>query len=70
MTPLPHMKCAAVLSSCGTYRYTLERWWDRTRKPLVFFLLNPSTADASTDDRTLRRGSTSPSGRAQAASSS
>jgi hypothetical protein len=54
--PLPETECAAILSPCGTYRYTLERWWDRTRKPLVFVLLNPSTADAETDDPTLRRG--------------
>ncbi|HEY0684696.1 MAG TPA: DUF1643 domain-containing protein [Steroidobacter sp.] len=46
----------AVFSACGTYRYTLER--PLTPKPLSWLLwvmLNPSTADAATDDATIRR---------------
>ena len=46
---------AAVLSEDGQYRYLLTRIWDRTRKPLVVVMLNPSTADAFTDDPTIRR---------------
>lgn len=46
---------AAVLSPCGRYRYRLERTWDRTRAPVVFVMLNPSTADATVDDPTIRR---------------
>lgn len=39
----------------GEYRYTLMRTWDATAEPLVFILLNPSTADALQDDPTIRR---------------
>lgn len=45
----------AVLSTCGAFRYRLWRWWDREAEPLVFVMLNPSTADASIDDPTIRR---------------
>ena len=44
----------AVLSPCGTYRYLLTRQLG-DGPPVVFVLLNPSTADASTDDATIRR---------------
>lgn len=46
---------SADLSPCGTYRYTLERWWDREKPAAVFVMLNPSTADAEQDDATIRR---------------
>lgn len=47
---------AAVFDSpARTYRYLLTRIWDPTVKPLVFLMLNPSTADALTDDPTIRR---------------
>lgn len=45
----------AVLSTCGTYRYRLWRQWDRTKPLLGWVMLNPSTADAQTDDPTIRR---------------
>lgn len=44
----------AQLSPDDLYRYLLWRTWDN-RPPLVFVLLNPSTADAAQDDQTVRR---------------
>ncbi len=38
-----------------SYRYTLSRAWDETAPAMTFVLLNPSTADATHDDPTLRR---------------
>jgi hypothetical protein len=51
------MERAATFSSCGRYRWTLTRRWDADLlKPCVgFVMLNPSTADASSDDPTIRR---------------
>lgn len=44
----------AVLSTCGRYRYHLHRRWGEG--PSVTFIgVNPSTADASTDDATVRK---------------
>jgi hypothetical protein len=53
----------AVLSPCGTYRYALWRNLQRQLPPLVdeqgdtllFVMLNPSTADGTDDDPTIRR---------------
>lgn len=39
----------------GAYRYKLTRTWEPDTEPLVFVMLNPSTADASQDDPTIRR---------------
>lgn len=44
----------AVLSEDGLYRYTLTRRWGAGR-PVVFVMLNPSTADATVDDPTIVR---------------
>ncbi len=46
---------AAVLSRDGRYRYALTRIWDPDAATVVFIMLNPSTADALTDDPTIRR---------------
>lgn len=44
----------AHLSDCGTYRYTLGRRWGEG--PVVtYVMLNPSTADATEDDATIRK---------------
>lgn len=37
------------------YRYVLKRHWDETRPVVNFIMLNPSTADATQLDTTLRR---------------
>lgn len=44
----------ALISTCGKFRYRLTRKWGEG-KPLVFVMLNPSTADAQIDDATIRR---------------
>ena len=45
----------AKFSPCRKYRYVLYRIWDKT-KPLVMFIgLNPSKADETRDDPTIRR---------------
>lgn len=44
----------AVISPCGLYRYKLTRCWDQDLPGLNFIMLNPSTADASKDDATIR----------------
>lgn len=44
----------AVVSGDGRYRYRLSRTWG-TEVPMVFIMLNPSTADAEQDDPTIRR---------------
>lgn len=52
---------AAVMSPCGVYRYRLTRYvdvlpvWEDKGLRCVFVALNPSTADASKNDPTLRR---------------
>ena len=45
----------AVISSCGLYRYSLYRRWDRDLPLACFIMLNPSTADAGADDPTIRK---------------
>jgi hypothetical protein len=50
----------ATISPCGKYRYTLYRRWAMgsraaEAKPILWIMLNPSTADHRTDDRTIGR---------------
>jgi hypothetical protein len=45
----------ARFSRCKRYRYVLWRRWDAERPPVMMIGLNPSTADASNDDPTIRR---------------
>jgi hypothetical protein len=52
----------AVFSSCRTYRYALWRDWsglfvprDISERMVAFIGLNPSTADETNDDPTIRR---------------
>ena len=44
----------AVFSPDRTYRYLLIRRWE-SAPPLVWVMLNPSTAGAFADDPTIRR---------------
>lgn len=47
---------SAVISPCGKYRYHLSRPLDGYGSKIVtFIMLNPSTADAETDDATIRK---------------
>jgi hypothetical protein len=45
----------AVLSPSREYRYTLTREWNEARDILNVIGLNPSTADETQDDPTIRR---------------
>jgi hypothetical protein len=49
------MKSGATLSPCRRYRYVLWRQWDERLPAVVFCGLNPSTADETADDATIRR---------------
>lgn len=46
---------SADFSECRTWRYALWRTWDRDKPYCLFICLNPSTADETTDDNTVRR---------------
>jgi hypothetical protein len=46
---------SAVISDCQTYRYRLDRVWDKSLPPLAFGMLNPSTADHENNDPTIER---------------
>lgn len=45
----------AIISKDGVYRYLLTRTWDEPWNIVCWVMLNPSTADADQDDRTIRR---------------
>jgi hypothetical protein len=45
----------AEFSSDKKYRYVLWRIWDKTKPYILFIGLNPSTANESDDDPTIRR---------------
>lgn len=52
--PSPRPLGSAALSDCGRYRYLLGREWG-DGPTAVFVMLNPSTADGTHDDPTIRR---------------
>jgi hypothetical protein len=54
---LASSKRHAVISECGRFRYWLSRRW-ADGPVLLFVMLNPSVADASVDDATIRRCAT------------
>jgi hypothetical protein len=49
------MRTEASISEDGQFRYWLLREWDPALPRLTFVMLNPSTADASKDDPTIRK---------------
>lgn len=49
------MYSGARFSDCGRYRFSLWRIWDKNKDCVAFIGLNPSTANATTDDPTIRR---------------
>jgi len=52
------MKRSAVISPCGLYRYRLERVFGPSSArdaTLMFVMVNASTADAETDDQTIKK---------------
>lgn len=48
------METSAELSECRLYRYALWRRWSPGNQ-VLFIMLNPSTADETIDDPTIRR---------------
>ncbi len=50
-----NVRTNAVLSDDREYRYQLTRTWDAKKPTLAFIMLNPSTADETEDDPTIRR---------------
>ncbi len=45
-----------IISECGRYRYALHRRLaERDQKSCLFIMLNPSTADGTSNDPTIRR---------------
>lgn len=51
----PPMKGSALFSSCGRWRWWLLRQWDESLPMAAIIGMNPSTADAFTDDPTVVR---------------
>ena len=49
------MTTGAIFDPSGQYRYLLWREWDYDAPRMTFVMLNPSTADATRDDPTIRR---------------
>ncbi len=49
------MERGAILDQTGAFRYSLWREWGNHAKRVGFVMLNPSRADASVDDPTIRR---------------
>ena len=46
---------SAIISPCGQYRYRLEREVGMDGLTFAYFGVNPSTADATIDDATVRK---------------
>ncbi|MGB3615555.1 MAG: DUF1643 domain-containing protein [Elainellaceae cyanobacterium] len=55
VTIAPREGSGAIFSPCDRYRYSLWRVWDTALPRLLVIGLNPSTADATHNDPTIRR---------------
>lgn len=53
--PFDDSRSSAILSEDRKYRYLLSRQWADKGHTVGFICLNPSTADAETDDATVRK---------------
>ena len=49
------MEQGAIIDPTGCYRYLLWREWESNASRITFIMLNPSRADATVDDPTIRR---------------
>ena len=49
------METGATFSPCRRWRYSLWRIWSKDARTATFIGLNPSTADETQDDPTIRR---------------
>ncbi len=54
MSPVQSIERTAIFDSTGHYRYRLGRRWRSGDRKIAFVMLNPSRADATYDDPTLR----------------
>lgn len=52
---MKYLDASAEISACGRYRYWLSRRLSMGERTVLFVGLNPSTADATQDDPTIRR---------------
>lgn len=52
-TALPPIDTTAIISDCKKHRYELRRIWDISLPVLVVCMLNPSRADATSNDPTV-----------------
>lgn len=50
-----YLDSGAQISPCEKYRFSLWRVWNESLPHIAFVGLNPSTADATQDDPTIRR---------------
>lgn len=55
MSESTHVRSSAYVSPDGVYRYSLERLWGTGGRFVLIVCLNPSVADATQSDPTLRR---------------
>lgn len=52
---MKYLEADAKISKNGLYRWYLTRTWDRGKSRCLWIMLNPSTADGTKDDPTIRR---------------